>query len=62
MLRIMYKHRNYGGWECIGSYDDLREATKDLNRYKIGILGETGTLKLVNESEYKWLDDEEEDM
>ena len=46
MIRIMYQHRNVGGWECIGSYTSLEEATKDLDRYKRGTLGETGILKL----------------
>ena len=47
MIRIMYQHNNYGGWECIGSYRDLREATTDLDRYKRSPLGETGRLKMV---------------
>lgn len=46
MIRIMYQHRNYGKWECIGSYTDRREATADLEKYKRGVLGETGRLKL----------------
>lgn len=47
MIKIMYQHRSYGSWECIGSYVDLREATKDLDRYKRSPLGETGKLKLI---------------
>lgn len=49
MIRIMYQHRNYGTWECIGSYDSLKQATKDLEKYKHGVLNETGMLKLVND-------------
>ena len=49
VIRILYRHRNYGKWECIGSYDDLRQATSDLDKYKRGTLGETGDLKLVTD-------------
>ena len=56
MIRILYHHRNYGEWECIGSYGDLRQATSDLEKYKRGTLGETGELKLVtNEKEFAYL-------
>lgn len=34
MIKIMYQHRSFGGWECIGSYIDLKQATKDLDNYK----------------------------
>lgn len=65
MIRILYNHRNYGKWECIGSYDDLREATSDLEKYKRGVLGETGNLKLVTdekESTYLMFFGTEEEM
>lgn len=54
VIRILYRHRNYGKWECIGSYDDLRQATSDLDKYKRGTLGEAGDLKLVTELTKKW--------
>lgn len=53
MIRIMYQHRNYGEWECIGSYDSLEQATNDFEKYKRGVLGETGILKLVDERDYR---------
>ena len=51
MIKIMWKHRNHGGWECIGSYDDLRQATYDFEKYKHGVLNETGILKLITDDE-----------
>ena len=65
VIRILYRHRNYGEWECIGSYDDLRQATSDLDEYKRGTLGETGDLKLVTdekESAYLMFFGTEEEM
>lgn len=59
MIKIMYQHRNYGSWECIGSYIDLRQATKDLEQYKRGVLGETGILRLVEDDNGKLFDIEE---
>lgn len=60
MIKIMYQHRNCGKEECIGSYIDLKEATKDLDKYKRGVLGETGKLRLVADDNGKLFDIEEE--
>ena len=49
MIKIIWKHRNHGDWECIGSYDDLRDATKDFVKYRRGVLNETGVLKLITD-------------
>lgn len=62
MIRIMYQHNNYGEWECIGSYLDLREATTDLDRYKRSTLGETGRLKMVVVDGYKEYESHEEEV
>lgn len=60
MIKIMYQHRSFGGWECIGSYIDLKQATKDLDNYKRGVLGETGILRLVEDDGGKLYDIEED--
>lgn len=51
MIKIIWKHRNHGGWECIGSYDDLRTAINDFEKYRRGVLNETGVLKLITDEE-----------
>ena len=56
MIKIMYQHRSCGGWECIGSYIDLKQATKDFEKYKRGVLGETGILKLKVSDDGKLFD------
>lgn len=51
MIKIIWKHINHGGWECIGSYDDLRAAINDFEKYRRGVLNETGVLKLITDEE-----------
>lgn len=57
----MYRHRSYGGWECIGTYSNLQEAAVALEEYKRSSLGETGKLKLYTDDIEALLDSGELD-